>query len=127
MPLPFPMISPLEHRPATAALSVRPFEDGNAEAWERFVGAAPDATIFHGLGWQRAVSKSLGHTTYLRCAWREQDLVGVLPLTHIKSRLFGNSLVSAGFGVYGGILAADAEAARALADDAAALATALAV
>ena len=46
----------------------------------------------------------------------EQDgaIVGVLPLVHVKTMLFGNSLQSTPFCVYGGPLAATAEAAAAL-------------
>jgi hypothetical protein len=39
--------------------------------------------------------------------------VGVLPLAHVKSMLFGNSLTSLPFAVYGGVVADDDEAARA--------------
>ncbi len=46
----------------------------------------------------------------------EQDgaIVGVLPLVHVKSRLFGNTLISTPFCVYGGPLALDRETAAAL-------------
>jgi len=42
-------------------------------------------------------------------------IAGVLPLVQMKTRLFGNTLVSTPFCVYGGPLAGDAEAAVALA------------
>src|ERR1700679_3644649 len=110
-----------------APLAIRPFAEPDAPAWEDFVAAAPAATLFHTLAWQRAVAKSLGHGIHYRCAWRGDRLVGVLPLVHVRSLLFGASLVSVGFGVYGGILADDDEAARALADDAARLGESLGV
>ena len=46
----------------------------------------------------------------------EQDgaITGVLPLVHLRTRLFGNTLVSTPFCVYGGPLAADRETASAL-------------
>ena len=50
---------------------------------------------------------------------------GVLPLTEIRSRLFGNALVSAGFATGGGALVEDDAAASALADAAWDLALAL--
>ena len=108
-------------------LTVRPFAEADAQAWEDFVAAAPAATLFHTLAWQRAIAKSLGHGLHYRCAWRGGRLAGVLPLVHVRSLLFGTSLVSVGFGVYGGILADDDEAARALADDAARLGKSLGV
>jgi FemAB-related protein (PEP-CTERM system-associated) len=48
-------------------------------------------------------------------------IVGVLPLAQMKTRLFGNTLVSTPFCVYGGPLAVDAETAAALAAHAEAL------
>jgi FemAB-related protein (PEP-CTERM system-associated) len=111
----------------SASVAVRPFAEGDASAWEAFAAAAPAATLFHGLAWRRVIAKSLRHPTYYRCAWRGDRLAGVLPLVHVRSRLFGTSLVSVGFGVYGGILAEDDAAARALAEDAARLGEALGV
>src|SRR5690606_20770518 len=46
---------------------------------------------------------------------------GVLPLVHVRSPIFGRSLVSTGFAVYGGILADNAQIATKLASEAAAL------
>jgi FemAB-related protein (PEP-CTERM system-associated) len=48
-------------------------------------------------------------------AMRGGHLEGVLPLVHIRSRLFGNSLTSLPFLNYGGVMAASTEAAGALA------------
>ena len=49
------------------------------------------------------------------------SIVGVLPLAQMKTRLFGNTLVSTPFCVYGGPLAGDQETAAALATHAEAL------
>lgn len=43
------------------------------------------------------------------------EMAGLLPLHHVKSALFGQALVSSGFGVDGGILASDPAAVPALA------------
>ena len=102
-------------------LEIRPFSDADAPAWEDYATGAPDATFFHRLSWRSVVEESLGHRGHYRCAWRGDRLVGILPLIHVRSRLFGASLVSVAFGVYGGIVADDPMAARALAADAAAL------
>ena len=50
------------------------------------------------------------------------EIVGVLPLIHIKHLLFGNDLISMPYFDYGGILADDEETERALKDEAVALA-----
>jgi FemAB-related protein (PEP-CTERM system-associated) len=52
---------------------------------------------------------------------------GVLPLAQVKSRLFGHSLVSLPFCVYGGVAAADTRTADALVDAAAELGASLGV
>jgi len=64
------------------------------------------------------VIESLGHDTYFLFAETDGRIEAILPLGHMKSRLFGNALVSAPFCVYGGI-AAQNEAAAAVLDEAA--------
>ncbi len=109
------------------AVAVRPLAPSEEAAWEAFVEGAREATFFHRLAWRRAVERGLGHPCPYLAAWRDGRIVGVLPLTHVKSKLFGNALLSAGFAVYGGIVADDAAAARALAEEAARLGRALGV
>lgn len=53
------------------------------------------------------IENSLGHPTrYLYCT-KGSRIVGILPLAHVKSLLFGNALISLPFLVYGGIIADD--------------------
>lgn len=120
-------LDPAEPSAAARPVTVRPLAEAEAGAWEAFVAGAPEATIFHTLAWRRVVTRSLGHDAHYRCAWRGAALAGVLPLIHVRAPLFGTALVSVGFGVYGGILAADETAAAALADDAARLGESLGV
>jgi FemAB-related protein (PEP-CTERM system-associated) len=87
--------------------------------WDAFVAACPQATFFHRAGWQRVIEQSFGHRTYFFYAEEGGAIQGVLPLVHIKHPLFGNSLSSTAFCVYGGTAALTESAAQAL--DAAAL------
>ena len=121
------MTQPEDRVRESAAPTVRPLADGEAPLWDAFVAASEDATFFHCLPWRRVIERSLGHKTHYLCAWRGGRLAGILPLVHIRSLLFGNSLVSLGFGVYGGIAAEDDTAAHALAEAAAALGRSLGV
>jgi len=105
----------------TAALSVRPFRDGDAERWDRFVFGCPEATFFHRIGWRQIFEEVFRHRTHYLLAERGDEIVGVLPLVHLKSWLFGSSLVSLPFAVYGGAAAVDPFARSALHDFAAAL------
>lgn len=73
--------------------------------WDNFVFSRPDATFFHRAGWQNVINNIFNHSTYYLYAVVNGVVKGVLPLAHVKSKLFGNSLVSLPFAVYGGILA----------------------
>jgi FemAB-related protein (PEP-CTERM system-associated) len=97
-----------------APVSARPFRDGDAEAWERYVLACPDATFFHRLGWREILEEVFRHRTHYLVAERNGVLCGVLPLAQVKSRLFGHSLVSLPFAVYGGAVAECSAAVAAL-------------
>ncbi len=99
-----------------------------ADAGERaridaYVRAHPDATPFHLTGWNVAVSRACGQTPHCLVAQHaDGEIAGVLPLTEIRSPLFGKALVSAGFAVDGGILTRRDVVAEALAASAWALA-----
>lgn len=58
--------------------------------------------------------EATGLKEFYLAAFQGEDVCGVLPLIHIKSRLFGNQLVSQAFCNYGGILAQNADARDAL-------------
>ena len=89
--------------------------------------ACPQATFFHRAGWQRIIGEVFRHDTYFLCAELDGQIFGVLPLAHVRSLLFGNSLVGLPFAVYGGVAAATAQAADALEAEAQAIARRLGV
>ncbi|QIG80685.1 FemAB family XrtA/PEP-CTERM system-associated protein [Stakelama tenebrarum] len=81
-----------------------------------FVHDHADGTPFHLPAWSVAVARGCGQKAHYLIAERGEDrLVGVLPLTEVHSPLFGRALVSAGFGVGGGILSDGAGAVAPLA------------
>lgn len=110
---------------AADRVSVRPFADADAPAWEEFVQRCPEATFFHRIGWRDIIEDVFRHRTHYLVAERPGAIAGVLPLAEVKSRLFGHALVSLPFGVYGGPAATDPEAGRALVEAASALADSL--
>lgn len=83
--------------------------------WDEFVDECAEATFFHRAGWKNVVERSFGHRTHYIYAERDGAIKGVLPLVEIKSRLFGHALISNGFCVTGGPIAAE-EGARAALD-----------
>jgi FemAB-related protein (PEP-CTERM system-associated) len=91
------------------AVSVRPFRAGDERRWDEFVCAHARGTFFHLAGWRRVIERAFGHHTYYLIAERGPAVAGVLPLTHVKSLMFGSSLISNAFGVHGGPIAEDSE------------------
>jgi FemAB-related protein (PEP-CTERM system-associated) len=82
--------------------------------WDAFVDTAPEATFFHRAGWREVIEKSFGHRMHYFYAERGGETVGVLPLTEIRSLLFGHALISNAFSVCGGPVAVDEPARGAL-------------
>lgn len=82
--------------------------------WDDFVARCPDATFFHRAGWQQVIEEGFNHPTWYMYAADGDAIQAILPLAHIKSRLFGSTLCSLPFCVYGGIAAIDEEAAQAV-------------
>jgi FemAB-related protein (PEP-CTERM system-associated) len=113
------------HSPIAAA-SVRTADLADPALCARidaFVAGHPGSESFHRPQWSRAVEQGCGQRAHYLLAERPgRGLVGCLPLTHIRSALFGHALVSAGFGTGGGVLAGDEAAAAALLGAAEALA-----
>lgn len=67
------------------------------------------ATPFHRPAWLRAVQSGTGQAATGIIAERSGMLTGWLPLTEVQSPLFGRAMVSSGFAVGGGPLAARQE------------------
>jgi serine/alanine adding enzyme len=78
--------------------------------WDRYVESHPKASNYHRWCWRQAIGDTFGHAPYYLSASLDGVLQGVLPLFSIRSRLFGNSLVSMPFFSYGGLLADSPEA-----------------
>jgi FemAB-related protein (PEP-CTERM system-associated) len=95
-------------------LQCRPLDAASAPAWDRFVEAIPNGTFFHRAGWSDIFARAFRHTPHSVYVERDGAITGVLPLAHVKTALFGNTLISSPFCVYGGPLAADRESFAAL-------------
>ena len=83
-------------------LTVEPFE-GDAVAWDSTLESLDGGTFCHRYGWRHVMEDALGHETSW---WVARDASGVahgvLPLVRVRSRLFGDYLVSMPFLNYGG-------------------------
>ena len=114
-------LHPVSAHPIAAPLS-------DDAAWDAYVAAHPAATPFHTRAWCEAITRATGHKHHL-IAQRDATgaIVGLLPLHHVRSPLFGRALVASGFGVGGGLLADNDAVAAVLADAAIDLAKSLGV
>ena len=122
IPMPVTHIAPVATPPLEIVSQV------DDAALSAFLSQMPDATPFHTAAWGRAVEQATGHRWHILGARDGAGaLVGILPLHHVRSRLFGTALVSSGFAVDGGIVAQDAAAQAALANAAVDLAQSLGV
>ena len=102
----------------TATPVIKLMQPQDAARWDAFVQTCPEATFFHRAGWQAVIERAFGHKTWFYFAELDGEIQGVLSLCQIKSPLFGHSLGSLPFCVYGGVAACN-DAARAALDAAA--------
>ncbi len=111
-------------------MDIKKLQAGDAateERWDAFVIGCAQATFFHRAGWQRVLLGVFKHETHFLYAERDGQILGVLPLVHVNSFLFGRALVSLPFAVYGGVAASDETAALCLEREAQQLAVRLKV
>jgi len=108
---------------ATATtVSVARLEQGGNAIWDDYVRDHPNGSPFHLTAWRQAVTSALDYDAPYLMARRGQQVVGVLPLVHAKTRLFGNNMISTGFSVGGGLLVDDDAVAEVLSREAISLA-----
>ena len=101
------------------ALRIKTLGDESRAAWDRFVlSECGEAGFFHLGGWKTVIETAYRQSCPYLYAERDGQIIGVLPLVHIRSRLFGDRLISNGFTIGGGAAALDAEAEAALCGEA---------
>lgn len=88
-------------------VQIREVSEREYPAWDRFVRQAPQSTFCHLAEWRDVIRRAFGHRCHYLYAEQDGEIVGVLPLAQVKSRLFANALISTPFCVYGGPVAVD--------------------
>lgn len=76
--------------------------NSSSPMYEDFIQQSADIRLCHTFAWTDMVEKAFGYKGYHLVACENDRACGVLPLTHVRSRLFGNRLVSQPFSDYGG-------------------------
>jgi FemAB-related protein (PEP-CTERM system-associated) len=84
---------------------VKELDTSSYGRWNDFVMSRTGTSFFHLAAWRDVIEKSFGHKTYYLYIENNGVIEGIYPLGHVKSRLFGNSLISLPFCVYGGAVA----------------------
>ena len=115
------------HCQAVPPYSVKRFASGDGPRWDEFVRESANGSFFHLSGWKSIIENQLHHPTYYLYCESDGNIEAVLPLVHVKSLLFGNSLISIPFLVYGGPVATNHEALNCVINAARELASELAV
>jgi serine/alanine adding enzyme len=94
-------------------------DNANIQKWQSYVAKHPDATFYHRHEWKEIIEKSFGHKTYYLMAIKNKlkaessklkaedhehhstsyelnsnQVVGILPIVHLKSLLFGSIFCS---------------------------------
>jgi FemAB-related protein (PEP-CTERM system-associated) len=109
-------VSSDRERGAIAGSPVTVVDDAREREWDAFIESFPASTGYHRWCWRGVFERAFGHETVYLAARRADAIVGVLPLVCFRSWLFGRFLVSLPFVNYGGVIAADDQAGRALVD-----------
>ena len=108
---PTPWDSSVEsNRHASAALRregavVRSYCDTYRNAWDKYVYRHPRGTPFHSTSWKRTIERTFRFQSRYLLIEENGKIRGVLPLFLVTSVLFGRSLISTPFAVYGGVCA----------------------
>ena len=92
------------------------------EPWDAYLDTVAPESLYHRWLWRDVIEDTFGHQPYYLSAVEAGAIRGILPLVSIRSRLFGNSLISIPFFTYGGVVADTAGARECLLAGAAELA-----
>ncbi len=95
-------------------MQIKYLDTQNEKAWQNFVLKMPQANFFHSVGWKKVIGDTFRLPSFYLYAEDNGKICGILPLFLVKSMIFGSSLISVPFGVYGGICAENEQAERLL-------------
>ncbi len=108
-------MSNMSHSPIFKIHVAKLSDTEEAKRIDDFVRAHPRGTPFHLTAWSKSVQSGCGQkAVYLLALAGDGSIAALLPLTEVKSILFGKALASVGFAIDGGILSHSEVAARQL-------------
>ena len=95
-------------------VEIAPLGVESVAEWDAYVDRHPQSSLYHSSVWHGVVQEVFGHEVIRLAARDAAGLAGVLPLVRLRSRLFGDYMVSMPFFNYGGALARSEALARQL-------------
>ncbi len=95
-------------------VEIAPLGAESAAEWDAYVDRHPQSSLYHRSVWHGVIHEVFGHEVIRLAARDATGLAGVLPLVRLRSRLFGDYMVSMPFFNYGGALARSAVIAQQL-------------
>jgi FemAB-related protein (PEP-CTERM system-associated) len=88
----------------TMALNIRPATDKDHPAWSALLMDRSDSTFFQRPEWPGLLERTLGFRDQTLLVEDDRGPLGLLPLSEVRSALFGNALCSLPFCAYAGPL-----------------------
>jgi FemAB-related protein (PEP-CTERM system-associated) len=85
-------------------MNVRLATESDRDNWNQFVKESRFTTPFHLWEWGEIISDVYKQKRFYILVESESNIVAVLPLIYVKSRIFGNKLISLPFCEYGGFI-----------------------
>ncbi|MBN2031174.1 FemAB family PEP-CTERM system-associated protein [bacterium] len=100
------------------SVQIKLYQPSFQDEWNRYILKSPDSVFGHHLGWKDVVAETYGHKPFYLMGFKDNAVVGILPLFLIKSFIFGKCLVTSPYLTFGGLVSDDEDVAAALIDQA---------
>lgn len=99
-------------------MNIKLYSSSDQSRWDAYVKNHPLGTHCHLASWGQVIENAYQHKCYYLMAEDSNRVVGILPMVHLNSLIFGNSLVSMPFLNYGGMIADNPNIQKALWEEA---------
>ncbi len=97
-----------------ATINITQAKDSDANDWNNFCLSLSNPHHTYAFQWSSIIENTFSHKAHYLIAKSADEILGVLPLHHVKSMLFGNALISVPYTNGGGVLAKATEASEQL-------------
>lgn len=103
-------------------MQIKSLTENETHLWDKYVETSEFSSFCHRSEWKSIIESAYNLKTHYIYAVENDHIVGILPLAEIKSFIFGHSLISTPFCVYGGVCSSSDNAIKMLTGEASRLA-----